>query len=120
MEANKIEQLEALEALVQFNSRLLGNLPTIIQELSGNRQPDTDIYLKNIVDVIGWEITVVNATAPLLAEAQTPMDKEHFNQSVLALNAAIASGADTETAAALQNLIPHFETLEAAAREVLA
>ena len=78
--------MEALETLVQFNGRLLGNLPTLIGELSGNRQPDTDTYLKNIVDVIGWEITVINATAPLLAEARTHMDKEHFNQSILAVN----------------------------------
>lgn len=120
MEANKIEQLEALETLVQFNGRLLGNLPTLISELSGNRQPDTDTYLKNIVDVIGWEISVMNATAPLLAEAHTHMDKEHFNQSILALNAAIASGADAEITLALRDLIPHFETLNTAAKEVLA
>ncbi len=120
METNKLEQMEALETLVQFNSRLLGNLPTLIRELSGSRQPDTDTYLKNIVDVIGWEISVMNATAPLLAEAETHMDKERFNQSVLALNAAIASGADAEIALALRELIPHFETLETAAREALA
>ena len=120
METNKIEQMEALETLTQFNSRLLGNLPTLIRELSGNRQPDTDTYLKSIVDVIGWEITVMNATAPLLAEARTHMDKEDFNQSVLALNTAMASGADGEIALALRNLIPHFETLDVAAREVPA
>lgn len=72
------------------------------------------------MDVIGWELTVLNATAPLLAEARTHMDKEDFNRSMLALNTSIASGADGEIALALQNLIPHFETLDVAAREVLA
>ncbi len=120
METNRIEQMEALETLVQINGRLLGNLPTLIRELSGNRQPDTDSYLKNIVEVIGWEIAVINATSPLLAEADVHMDKEHFNQSVLDLNAAITSGEDIAAADALKDLIPHFETLEAAAREVLA
>ncbi len=119
MDTNKIEQMEALETLTQFNSRLLDNLPTLIRELSDNRKPDTDTYLKSIVDVIGWEIAVMNATAPLLAEARTHVDKESFNRSVLALNTAIASGADREIALALQNLTPHFETLDAA-REVLA
>lgn len=120
METNKIEQMEALETLAQFTDRLLGNLPTIINELSGSRQPDTDTYLKNIVDVIGWEISVMNATSSLLEEAQTHMDKEKFNQSILALNAAIAAREDQAIAAALQDLVPHFETLAAAAREVLA
>lgn len=36
METNKIEQMEALETLTRFNSRLLGNLPTLIRELSGS------------------------------------------------------------------------------------
>ena len=52
MENTRIEQLEALETLIEFNSRLLRNLPTIISELSGNRQEDTDNYLKTIIDAI--------------------------------------------------------------------
>lgn len=120
METNTMEQMEALQVLAQFNDRLIKNLPTIISELTGHRKPDTDVYLKNIIDVIGWEIYVINATSPLLAEAQTHMDKEHFNQCVLALNEAFAAKADAGIAAALQSLLPHFETLKTAAEEVLA
>lgn len=120
METNVMEQMEALQTLAQFNDRLLKNLPTIISELTENRKPDTDVYLKNIIDIIGWEISVINATSPLLEKAQTHMDKEHFNQSVLALNEALSSGADAKVAAALRDLIPHFETLKTAAEEVLA
>ena len=39
MEFNKMEQMEALGILADFNDRLLKNLPTIISELSGKRQP---------------------------------------------------------------------------------
>lgn len=120
METAKLEQLEALETLAQFNERLLNNLPTVINELSGVRQPDTDAYLKNIIEVIGWEITVMNATSALFEEASVSMDKEGFNQSVLALNTALASGNDLEIATALGNLTPHFETLRTAAQEILA
>ena len=120
MEASTMEQMEALQVLAQFNDRLIKNLPTIISELTGNRKPDTDEYLKNIIEVIGWEIYVINATAPVLAGAQTHMDKEHFNQSVIALNEALSAKADAGIAAALQDLIPHFETLKAAAEEILA
>ncbi|MFG6358848.1 MAG: molecular chaperone [Acetatifactor sp.] len=120
METNRMEQMEALETMAQFNDRLLHNLPTIIDELSGGRKADTDAYLKNIVEVIGWEISVMNAVSDLLAESGTRMDKERFNQCVLALNTALASGEDAKTADALRGLIPHFETLAAAAKEVLA
>ncbi len=47
------------------------------------------------------------------------MDTERVNQSVLALNEALSFGEDCKTAAALQELIPHFETLKTAAEEVL-
>lgn len=120
METNSMEQLEAIEALAQFNGRLLGNLPTLIRELSGSRKPDTDAYLKSIVEVIGWEINVINATSSLLEKASVHMDKELFNRSVLALNDALSSGTDDGIAAALQSLIPHFEVLGTAAAEVLA
>lgn len=120
METNTMEQMEALQTLAQFNDRLLKNLPTIVNELTDNRKPDTDVYLKNIINVIGWEISVINATSPLLEKASAQMDKEHFNQSVLALNNALSSGADSDIAAALGDLIPHFETLKTAVEDVLA
>ncbi|MCM1119861.1 MAG: molecular chaperone [bacterium] len=120
METTKLEQLEALETLAQFNDRLLNNLPTLISELSGGRKTDTDAYLKNIIEIIGWEITVMNAISALFEEAKVSMDKEEFNQSVLALNSALASGTDSEIATALGNLTPHFETLRTAAQEILA
>ena len=120
METNVMEQMEALQTLAQFNDRLLKNLPTVIGELTGSRKSDTDVYLKNIIDVIGWEISVINATSSLLETARTHMDKEGFNQAVLALNSALSSGTDTGTADALLNLIPHFETLKVAVAEALA
>lgn len=120
METNRMEQLEALETLAQFNDRLLKNLPTLISELSEGRRPDTDTYLKSIIDAINWEITVMNATSALLAEAGTSVNKEAFNQSILALGSALSSETDSEIAAALRGLIPHFEALGTAAKEVIA
>lgn len=118
MKTNRLEQSEALETLTRFNDRLLKNLPTITEELSGKRQPDTDTYLKSIIDAINWEVTVMNATSDLLAEGKTIIDREGFNQSILALNTALSSGTDSDTAAAFRNLIPYFESLGIAAREV--
>ena len=120
METNRMEQLEALETLSQFNDRLLKNLPTIAAELTEGRQPDTDTYMKSITDAINWEITVMNATSDLLAEGNITIDKEGFNQSILALSTALSSKVDSEIAVAFQNLIPHFEALGAAAKEAIA
>ena len=112
------EQLEALETLAEFNDRLIKNLPTIISELSGNRQTDTDQYLKNIIDAINWEISVTNSTLAILNNEHTRIDKETFNQKMLTLNSAISTKADSEIAAALENLIPYFKQLGAAVKEV--
>lgn len=120
MEANRMEQLEALETLCQFNDRLLANLPTLSSELSEGRKSDTDAYLKSIIDAINWEISVMNSTSALLAEGNTPIDKEGFNQAILALGTALSSGNDTQTASALRNLIPHFTTLGSAAKEAVS
>ncbi len=120
MENTKAEQLEALETLIEFNDRLLKNLPTIISELTGSRQADTDSYLKTIIDAIGWELSVTNATLNTLNEDKVRLDKGSFNEKVLALNSALSAGSDSEIADALQNLVPWFEQLGSAAREVIS
>ena len=118
MENTRIEQLEALETLIKFNSRLLRNLPTIISELSGNRQEDTDNYLKTIIDAINWELSVINSTLDVLNDGEVRLNKESFNEKVMALNSALSAQSDPETATALRDLVPCFEQLDKAAREV--
>lgn len=119
MENNKTEQLEALKILSEFNERLLKNLPTIIQELSGERRADTGEYLKNIIDSINWEISVTASTLDIINDGRERLDKEDFNQKVMALSSALSSNTDSEIAAALKDLIPCFTALGGAVREVL-
>lgn len=119
MENITAEQLEALEIMAEFNDRLLKNLPILISELSGNRQPDTDKYQKNIIDAINWELSVTNATLDVLNQDKVRVDKEEFNQKMLAFNAALSSKTDSEIASALKSLVPYFEQLGVAAREVI-
>lgn len=113
------EQLEALETMAEFNERLLKNLPTLISELSGNRQPDTEQYQKSIIDAINWEISVTNSTLEVLNQDEVRVDKEDFNGKVIALNSALSSKKDSEIADALNALVPCFEQLGAAVREVI-
>ena len=92
------EQLEALETMAEFNERLLKNLPTLITELSGYRQPDTEQYQN---------------------QDKVRVDKEDFNGKVIALNSALSSKEDSEIADALKALVPCFEELGDAIQEIL-
>ena len=120
MEDNIAEQKEALEVLIEFNDRVLKNMNIIVKELSGERLEDTNQFLKGIVDALNWEIEVVNGTMGLLNEGRERIQKDAFNAAVLRLGDAIKANEDTVMAEAISALIPMFENLGAAAREVTA
>lgn len=120
MEENRAEQKEALETLVEFNERLVKNMNIIIKELSGERLDDTDKFLKGILDAINWEIQVMNGTMELLNEGKDRINKAEFNDKIIELDAAVKEKKDDRIAAAIRNLLPEFENLQAAAKEVIA
>lgn len=120
MEDNRAEQKEALEVLMEFNERVLKNMKIIVKELSGERLEDTNQFLKGIADALNWEIQVVNGTMDMLNEGKERINKEEFNASVMKLSDAIKSDDDAAMSAAFAELIPLFENLGAAAREVTA
>ena len=120
MEDNRAEQKEALEVLIEFNERVLKNMRIIVKELSGERLEDTNQFLKGIADALNWEIEVVNGTMGLLNEGKERIHKETFNASVMKLSDAIKANDDAAMAAAFTGLIPLFEQLGEAAKEVTA
>lgn len=119
MEDIRTEQREALEVLVEFNEKLVHNMKLIVKELSGERLEDTDKFLKGIVDAINWEIQVVNGTIELLNEGKERVNKDEFNNSIVALSEAIAAKDDSKMAKEFENVIPVFEQLGNAAKEVI-
>lgn len=119
MEDNRKEQLEALEVLAEFNQRLLKNIRILIKELSGARMDDTEVFLNSIFKAMNWEIQVVNGTMELLNEGEQRIDKEEFNDKVLAINTAIASKEDSKLAAAFEDVLPCFENLGAVVNAVI-
>lgn len=120
MEDNRAEQKEALEVLIEFNDRVLKNMKIIVKELSGERMEDTNQFLKGIADALNWEIQVVNGTMDMLNDGKERINKEEFNASVIKLSNAIKANDDAAMAAAFTDLIPLFEHLGEAAREVTA
>lgn len=119
MEDNRAEQREALEVLMEFNERLVKNMKIIVKELSGERLDDTDNFLKAIIDGINWEVQVVNGTMELLNEDEIRIHKEEINSKIVALGNAVAEKEDKKMAAAMNELIPVFETLGAAAKDAV-
>ena len=120
MSVSREEQKEALEILVEFNERLVKNMGIIVKELSGERLDDTDKFLKGIVDAINWEVQVMNATMDLLNEGQERIHKQQFNEKIMSLGTAMREKNDAQCAEAIKELIPEFEILGAAAKEVIA
>lgn len=120
MEDNRAEQKEALEVLIEFNERVLKNMKIVVKELSGERLEDTNNFLKGIVDAMNWEIQVVNGTMEMLNDGKERINKEEFNAAVLKFGDAIKDSDDTAMAKAIIELIPVFENLGAAAKEVIA
>ena len=119
MENNRKEQIEALAVLEEFNSRLVNNMHIIVKELSENRLEDTNKFLKSILDAINWEIQVVNGTMEVLNEGKERVNKEVFNDAVVALSDAVKANDDKKMAEAFTIIIPVFENLGESAKEVI-
>lgn len=120
MEDNRAEQREALETLAEFNERLVKNMNILVKELSGQRLDDTDKFFRSIVDAINWEVQVMNGTMSLLNGDKERINKERFNNRIMELGAAIKEKDDVKMADAMRELIPEFENLGIAAKEVIA
>ncbi|MEH2944174.1 molecular chaperone [Lachnospiraceae bacterium KK002] len=117
---NRAEQKEALETLLEFNVRLVKNMNIIVKELSGERLEDTEAFLNDIVQAMNWEIQVFNGTMELLNEDKVRIEKEMFNEKIKALGDAIAAKDDAQMAEKFTEVIPVFEALGEAAKEVTA
>ncbi len=120
MEANRAEQLEALQTLTEFNEKVVKNIHILIKELKGERLDDTDKFQQSIISAINWEIQVLNGTMDVLNEGGTRVDKEAVNKKIVALGEALKTKEDIKVAEAFEGLLPELENIGTAARGVLA
>ncbi len=120
MENNRSEQMEALKVLEEFNGRLISNMKSLVNELSGNRLEDTDKLLKTVIDSLNWEIQVVKSTMDVLNDGTTRVDKDSFNKAIVSLSEAISSGDDNRMAGQFQETIKVFENLDLAVKAVVS
>ena len=120
MSENRAEQVEALQALLDYNPRLVHGMQAVTTELEGERKPDTDEFLKSVINGINWEIQIVNGTKEVLEEQEIRVDKDEINGYLKDFSAAYSRRDDYGMAVLFfQKIIPFFETLEKAARNVV-
>lgn len=120
MENSRGEQVEALKVLEEFNGKLVGNMKSLVNELSGNRLGDTDKLLKTVIDSLNWEIQIVNSTMEVLNDGKTRVDKDSFNKTIGSLSEAISSGKDEKMAEQFKEAIKVFEDLDLAVKEAVS
>ena len=118
MENSRNEQMEALKVLKEFNSKLVGNMKSLVYELSGNRLEDTDELLKANVDALNWEIQVVNQTIEVINDGEEKIRKEDFNHVISMLGEALATKNDLKMAEQFENVIALLEQVGEAIESV--
>lgn len=83
------QQMEALSVAGAYCGRLLNAIDNVVSELRGNRLPDTDAYIDEIVNGLNWVLEVTNRTLDLVNESETVIDKEQTNEAVKVLSEAL-------------------------------
>lgn len=112
------QQMEALEAVYDYNKKIIPALQTVIEELRGAEKEDTKDYLDYVLKGINWVIQVTNGTMKLINEEEVKIDKEETNQIILDLNDAIRSKNNLDIAMILERgIVPFINKLSECAKE---
>lgn len=120
MSDNRKEQVEALQAMLEYNPRLLAAMKSVTAELLEDRQPDTDEYLLAVIKGMNWETEILNGTKEVLDEQEIELDRKMINQVFLDFNEAYKQKDDITIGLLYRDkIIPFFELYEKAARNVV-
>ena len=90
----RIQQIEALSVAGPYCNKLLNAINNVVLELQGNRLPDTDAYLDEIVNGLNWVLEVTNGTLDLINDNGIIIDKAETNAAVVALSESLKAKDD--------------------------
>lgn len=120
MSDNRKEQIEALQAMLEYNPRLMNAMKCVTTELLEERQPDTDEYLLAVIKGMNWETEILNGTKEVLDEQEIELDRAEINAIFLEFNGAYKDKDDIAMGLLYRDkIIPFFEQFENAARNVV-
>lgn len=108
MENLKLEQIEALKAVIDYNKKLVPALEEINKELRGEQKEDTKEYLNHILKGVNWVIQVVNGTKDLMQVEVEIIEKDSMNQIIENLNKAMEEENNVEVASIIESGILPF------------
>lgn len=115
MEVN--EYVEAYKMVLDYITKVKNGIETVCKELNGNRQPDTDAYLRKVIEGINWIIEVYNASKEFLADNGFSIDKEGVNAICIEFSKAYKEKNDAKMSevlsGALLTFITSFENIAA-------
>ena len=107
------QQVEALQVVNGYIKKLIPSMETIITELSGEKQEDTDAFLDQIINGLNWVIEVFNGTMSLINQDKVVLNKDEVNQEVLQLSDALIAKNDARIATVLDSgILPFLKEFE--------
>lgn len=121
MEDLRKQQLEALQAMLDYIPKLRKGMETVAKELSGERLADTNEYLKKVIEGLNWVIEVYNGTSSLISEKENNLDKAAVNKACINFSDAYKNGDSATQVTLLTGALAAFITdFESAANAVMA
>ena len=110
-------QIEILQSLAEYTQRLNKAMETVATELCGQKEDDTDEFLKQIIEGINWSIQALNGTLDIVNEDEIRIDKEEVNDKIVAFSKAYQSNNDKVIGLAIINMLPIFQKIHDIAAE---
>ena len=104
------EKQEALQVVGTYLEKLIPSMRTLIGELKGDRQPDTDDFQKQCIDGLNWVIEIYNRISDVIAVEKIHMTKQEFNKNLGELGEAIKNKEDVKIAEVLETAVIPFLT----------
>ncbi len=109
MEELRTQQIEALQVASPYCGKIIKALNNLIDEYSGNKQEDTDEYMKSVINGLNWIFEVYNGTSSLINEGGVVINKEEVNGCVIELNQAADDAAKAKAFKGLLDFVEKFK-----------
>lgn len=110
MDNLQAEKQEALQVAGEYMEKLIPSMKTLISELKGDRQPDTDDFQKQCIDGLNWIIEIYNRVSDVIDTEKIHMTKQEFNSRLGELGEAIKNKEDAKIAEVLETAVIPFLT----------
>ena len=118
MQDNRAEQIEALNTAKDYCTRLYKGVNALADELRTGRLPDTEEYMKTVINGINWVFEVYNATKKLINENCDYIDKNKVNAGAVELGKAVADN-DDEALTILEEFVNHFDLFSITKNQII-